>query len=235
MSRAGPSSVQRLAAITAWLGLLAAIALTFWSWSSEGIAFDLFRGDMDAAWKVDRLRACFRSFGSSAPLVYFLFVTIEVVVAPLPGLMLYAPGGLLFGALGGGALALAGNVVGAGIACQAMRVIRPRCVERFFARESLVKVRDALERRGGWLVFLLRLNPLTSSDLVSYAAGLTTIPVWQVMLATCVGMAPLCFAQAWLVESLMTAFPQLLYPLAIACLVYLVVLVHVARRLLRAD
>ena len=43
---------------------------------------------------------------------------------------------------------------------------------------------------------LLRINPLTSSDLVSYAAGLVGIPVWQVAVGTFVGMAPLCYAQA---------------------------------------
>ena len=51
-----------------------------------------------------------------------------------------------------------------------------------------------------WLVFLLRLNPLTSSDLVSYAAGLTHLPTWQLMLATLAGMAPLCFAQAYFAD-----------------------------------
>jgi uncharacterized membrane protein YdjX (TVP38/TMEM64 family) len=90
----------------------------------------------------------------------------------------------------------------------------------------------ALEKRGSWLVFLLRLNPLTSSDLVSYAAGFTRIPVWKVMLATACGMAPLCFAQAALSDGLFRSFPVLIYPLLAACALYVVVVLIVLRRLL---
>ena len=46
---------------------------------------------------------------------------VEVVVAPIPGTMLYAPGGVIFGGFLGGLLSLAGNVIGAGIACRLMR------------------------------------------------------------------------------------------------------------------
>ena len=85
------------------------------------------------------------------------------------------------------------------------------------------------------MVFLLRLNPLTSSDIVSYAAGFTRMPVWKVMLATGCGMAPLCFAQAWLAENLITAFPGLIYPLALACLVYLVAVLVVVRKIVTTS
>ncbi len=74
-------------------------------------------------------------------------------------------------------------------------------------------------------------NPLTSSDLVSYAAGFTRIPIWKVMFATMLGMAPLCFAQAWLAESLFVAYPWLLYPLLVTGAVYVIAIVVVIRRL----
>lgn len=215
----------------AWLGLLVAVGLTAWSWATGGIVHDLLRQDTDAVWKIQQLKQFFAGYGALAPLVYFLFVTVEVIVAPIPGLMLYAPGGLIFGAAAGGAIALAGNVAGAGIACSIARSINPRWLERFFTRASMETAQAELERRGGWLIFLLRLNPLTSSDIVSYAAGFTRIPVSTVMLATCFGMAPLCFAQAWLAENLLTAFPTLVYPLLAACVVYVVLVVVVIRRL----
>jgi uncharacterized membrane protein YdjX (TVP38/TMEM64 family) len=221
----------RLRFALAWAGLVIAVGLVLWSWVSGGMIADLLRQDMEAAWKIERLREFFAGYGSFAPLVYFLFVTVEVVVAPIPGLMLYAPGGLIFGALAGGAISLAGNVAGAGIACTIARSINPRWLERFFTPAGMEAAQDALERRGSWLIFLLRLNPLTSSDIVSYAAGFTRIPVSKVMFATGLGMAPLCFAQAWLAENLLTAFPTLLYPLLAACVVYVVLVVLVVRRL----
>ena len=60
---------------------------------------------------------------------------------------------------------------------------------------NTAEVSDLIEDRGLWVVLVLRINPFTSSDLVSYAAGLTRIPAWKVMAGTLLGMAPLCFVQ----------------------------------------
>lgn len=203
----------------------------FVSWLDEGIVFDLLRADQEAHWKVQQLQAYFESWGRLAPVIYVAFVTVEVVVAPIPGVMLYAPGGVIFGGFRGGLLSLAGNVLGAGIACGLTRSIGSTWLTRLFPEDSLEKVQAELDRRGSWLIFLLRVNPLTSSDLVSYAAGFTRIPIWRVMFATMLGMAPLCFAQAWLAESLFTAYPWLLYPLLIAGVLYVLAVVIVIRRL----
>ncbi len=75
-------------------------------------------------------------------------------------------------------------------------------MERYLQRESLQACESQLVRSGAWIIFLLRLNPLTSSDLVSYAAGATRMPVWKVMLGTLCGMAPLCWRKpTWPMES----------------------------------
>lgn len=223
---------RQIATACAWAALVASVVATAWSWWTGGIVFDLVRSDLTAAVKIERLREFFAAFGPAAPLVYFLLVTAEVVVAPIPGLMLYAPGGVIFGAFWGGAISLAGNVAGAGVACVIARSLRPERLEHWFEAEKLARVRAGLEEYGGWLVFLLRLNPLTSSDVVSYAAGLTEIRVRTVMLATAAGMAPLCFAQAWLAESLLAAFPHLIYGLVLACAVYFLVIVFTLRGLM---
>ncbi len=218
-----------------WLAAIVVLAIVFgigWSWWTEGTVYELFGDDITSTERVQRLKDFFHSFGVFAPLVYLAFVTIEVVVAPIPGLMLYAPGGIIFGAFWGGTLALIGNVLGAGIACSLTRHIGSSWLSRFFDADKLERTQAVIEERGGWLIFLLRVNPLTSSDLVSYAAGFTRIPVWKVMLATAIGMAPLCYVQAWLAEGLMTSFPWLLYPLLAGCLVYAIAVVVVLRRML---
>ncbi len=139
---------------------------------------------------------------------------------PPPGAMLYAPGGVLFGGFWGGLLSLSGNVLGAGLACQLMRTIFGESVQKWFALSALGRHQERIEQNGAWLVFLLRLNPLTSSDLVSYAAGLTRLSVWKLMAATLAGMAPLCFAQAYFADGMLASFPSLIYPLAAGCVLY---------------
>jgi uncharacterized membrane protein YdjX (TVP38/TMEM64 family) len=215
-----------------WLVLALIAASSVWSWCSGGIAYDLLRGDWDASAKVARLQSFFDDCGVWAPLAYVAFVTVEVVVAPIPGLMLYAPGGLIFGPLLGGALALAGNVIGAGIACALTRSLSGARSGLELPSDRWERIQSAVAERGSWLVFLLRLNPLTSSDLVSYAAGFTRIPIWKVMLATAGGMAPLCFAQAALSDGLFRLFPVLIYPLLAASGVYVIIVLVVLRRLL---
>lgn len=176
------------------------------------------------------IRDWLHRWGPGAPLLYVLFVTVEVVVAPVPGLFLYAPGGAYFGGVPGGALALAGNTLGAGLACWLMRRFGYNKL-RGLLTENGQALQQRLGSHGFWFVLLLRLNPLTSSDMVSYAAGLTPMPVWQVMLATCIGMAPLCFAQSVLAASVFDLFPGLLVPLLAACLVNMLVVAAVIVRI----
>jgi len=74
---------------------------------------------------------------------------------------------------------------------------------------------------------------LTSSDLVSYAAGLTRLPVWKVMTGTAMGMAPLCFIQSYFAEELLTSFPRLIFPLIFIGVAYSVYVCILIRRLAR--
>jgi uncharacterized membrane protein YdjX (TVP38/TMEM64 family) len=224
-------SVLARAAVVAALVLVG--ALVAWSYASLGVVYTLLDSTLTAEQKVQALRAFFSRFGAAAPIAYVGMVVLEVVIAPIPGTMLYAPGGVIFGGFWGGLLSLVGNVLGAGLACQSMRVLLGDRAERFFARSTLAPYEELIARRGGWVVFLLRVNPFTSSDLVSYAAGLTTISVWRVMLGTLAGMAPLCFAQAYLAEEFLAKFPWLVYPLVIASAVYLVVVVWILVNLRR--
>lgn len=225
---------SRPARVVQWLAalfFLGTASLVVLSGVQEGVVADLLSGELSAGEKVGRLRAFFESFGAAAPLAYVLFVTVEVVVAPLPGAMLYAPGGLIFGGFWGGLLALLGNVMGAGIACQVMRWLGRPFAQRFLENERIHEYEQRLSRSGIWVVLLLRINPFTSSDLVSYAAGLTSAPVWKVMLGTLLGMAPLCWGQAYFSEHLFQQFPSLLYPLLLAGAIYVCCVILVLRRL----
>ncbi len=227
----GTSRLPNLLAVT---GLSAVLSATAWSYFRGGLMAALLASHLSADAKIEVLRDFFLSWGPWAPLAYILFVTAEVVAAPLPGLMLYAPGGVIFGGFLGGLYSLAGNLLGAAIACQIMRLVG----ERLFGagiRRNLEKLTPLLEKRGIWVIFFLRVNPVTSSDLVSYAAGLTPMPVWKVILATALGMAPLCWLQSYLAEGLMDAFPTLVYPLLAACGLYALAVIWAIRQMSRKS
>ncbi len=196
------------------MGFLTTIAVLFFlSYRSEGLAWTLLNISLPSDQKVIAIQNAFHAWGALSPLVYLLLVTGEVVIAPIPGTLLYLPGGMLFGGFWGGTLALAGNTIGAGISCQLMRsLLGPDSREAIARQPFFVRQQRRIERHGIAIIVLLRLNPLTSSDLVSYAAGSTQIPVHHVMLGTMIGMAPLCYVQSYLSMTLFESFPWLIWP-----------------------
>jgi uncharacterized membrane protein YdjX (TVP38/TMEM64 family) len=133
-------------------------------------------------------------------------VVVEVMVAPIPGAILYAPGGAIFGGFLGGTLSLIGNVIGASLATWLAARLGSRVIgSGDWPRLQTIAAR--VRERGVLVVLLLRVNPLTSSDLVSYAAGLAGVPVWRVAVGTAIGMAPLCYAQSYASEWLFRVLP----------------------------
>ena len=183
----------------------------------------LFTDEASSTDKIEAMRAFFSRWGPLAPLAYVLLVIAEGVIAPIPGAILYLPGGVIFGGFWGGTLSLAGNVAAAGICCALMRTLVGRSwSQEFFSTGRLLIVKDFILRHGVASIALLRVNPLTSSDIVSYAAGLTPVSTTSVMLGTLFGMAPLCYIQSYLSIELFTVFPWLIWPLLVGCVIYAV-------------
>jgi uncharacterized membrane protein YdjX (TVP38/TMEM64 family) len=225
------SEFGRAAQWAAVATIAALVGLVGWSWAGGGIVAVLLDGNASNVTKLEHVRSVFDGFGALAPLVYVAAVTVEVVVAPLPGLALYAPGGLIFGGFWGGLLSLVGNVLGAAIAFGLARTLGREMAQRYLESSELGAAETRLAARGGWVVFLLRINPLTSSDVVSYAAGLTSMRLRSVILGTTAGMAPLCWVQAYAAAGLVEAFPWLIEPLLALALLYVVVAIWLLRRL----
>jgi uncharacterized membrane protein YdjX (TVP38/TMEM64 family) len=212
--------------------LLALAAWAIWSFQANGILRVLLVPPADGGTTLDALRVYVLGWGMWAPVVYVAAVTVEVLVAPIPGTLLYAPAGAIFGGFVGGTLSLVGNVTGAAIACWLAATFGSRFGQDWVNRHNesgqLTRLHAQLQSRGAWVIALLRLNPLTSSDLVSYAAGLAGIPVRHVALGTFIGMLPQCYLQAYLAQTLFEALPSgpwvivggLLLGVAIAVLVW---------------
>jgi uncharacterized membrane protein YdjX (TVP38/TMEM64 family) len=212
------------------LAIVGGLALaTGWSYASGGLIYLLFT-PADGTTRLETLRTFVLGWGALAPLVYVAIVVVEVLVAPFPGALLYAPGGALFGGLLGGTLSLIGNTVGAAIAAWIGAAFGEGWLAGRLEGSRLDTLRRRLETRGGWVVFLLRLNPLTSSDIVSYAAGLAGVRPLRVAMGTLAGMAPQCYVQAYLAATIFELLPDwavvvfALLLLAVAAIVVLVLM-----------
>ncbi|MBI2467846.1 MAG: VTT domain-containing protein [Candidatus Rokubacteria bacterium] len=69
-------------------------------------------------------------------------------------------------------------------------------LERLVSPAALTWADRAVVRYGPFAIFVARLIPLTSFDLLSYAAGLTWMRLGPFCLATGLGMAPAIFLSA---------------------------------------
>jgi len=189
--------MQRLPAFIRNYGIIIVILAAAATWGvisylNGGVVKDLF------SLRADEIAGFVESFGIFSYLIFLLIVVLEVVLAPVPPLLLYTVAGILYSSLIGGLLVLAGNLVGATIdfflarkfgAQRFRRAIKPSLTERF---------NRFFGKYGALSVFLLRINPLTTSDLVSYIAGFTNMRYLPFIIATAVGLAPLIFIQTYL-------------------------------------
>ena len=210
----------RIRHASAVIAFVLVIAAGVWSYLSGGTVRLLMDGVT-----LEALRAALDRWGRLAPVVYVAAVVIEVLVAPIPGTLLYAPAGALFGGLLGGTLSLIGNTLGAAIACGVGSALGEGALARRMDGTKLAAYRTAIQERGIWVVLLLRINPLTSSDLVSYMAGAVGVPIWRVALGTFIGMAPLCYAQSYLAEQIFDVLPGAVYVLVGAGILYVLALI----------
>ena len=142
---------------------------------------------------LDEVRRVVSATGPAAPLTY---VVLSAALGALfmPGTILAAASGLLFGPLLGTFVTLGATV---GTAMLASRV--GRRAGRDGARALLGTKRadriDALvERRGLWAVVGQRFVPGISDALASYAFGAFGIPLWQMAVGAFIGSAPRAFA-----------------------------------------
>ena len=175
---------------------------------------------------VDSLISYVQSFGTLASIIFFILVIIEVIAVPIPGLILYVAGGILFGAFIGGTIALVGNIIGSSLAFGIARYYRMKHLEKKVVKKERKIFNKFLGKYGIYSMFLLRINPLTSSDIFSYLAGLTKMPFKQFIIGTALGLLPLVYIQAYIGEDIIGQNPLLLYLFVILSIIYLVVFLY---------
>ncbi|MGH3086106.1 MAG: TVP38/TMEM64 family protein [Rubrobacteraceae bacterium] len=154
----------------------------------------LASGDVEAA------RDYILSYGAWAPVISASLMVGQALAAPLPAFLITFANGLAFGAFWGGILSLASATLAAAISFGISHALGRTVVEALVGRESLGGADRWFERFGVYAVFIARLIPIVSFDVISYAAGLTRMGFWKFLLATVVGMAPATFVYSHLGE-----------------------------------
>lgn len=153
---------------------------------------------IDAAWVQHRIG----QLGPVGPIALIVLMALAIVVSPIPSGPIALAAGALYGTVLGGSLSIIGALLGALLAFGSARYLGFDAVRR----SSIPILRYLAAPRSQtalmFIVFVSRLMPFISFDLVSYAAGLTALSFWQFALATLLGIVPICLALAAMGEGL---------------------------------
>lgn len=154
------------------------------------------KGITDLISNTDTLILRVRSSGSIGPLLIIGLMILAVVFNPLPSAPIALASGAVYGHTWGTMYIIAGALTGA-----TMAFMIARLTGHHFAQKISQNSQWSLGRLGSQnalmvYIFLSRLIPFISFDLVSYAAGLTSITLWRFFIATLFGLIPASFLLA---------------------------------------
>jgi uncharacterized membrane protein YdjX (TVP38/TMEM64 family) len=169
--------------------LLAAIAIAWASGLPQQISWASLGRNQVA------LSAWVASHPVAAPAVYIVIYAVTVALSLPESAVLTVAGGLLFGTLLGGLLAIAGSTIGA---IALFMGVRYHLADAIAARGGrfLDRLRAGLERNGFSYLLAVRLVPAFPFWLINLAAGLSGMRLAPYAAATVIGIAPASFVYA---------------------------------------
>ena len=131
-----------------------------------------------------------QEWGQWAPVVTISLHVLQVLTAPIPGTAIDAVNGLLFGPWLGTLYSMTGLIIGSTIVMALTRRFGRPLVERFVDSKSVERIDRMVEKRGSLVIFLVFLLPFLPDDAVCFLAGLTPIPLLELVLLAIIGRFP---------------------------------------------
>jgi uncharacterized membrane protein YdjX (TVP38/TMEM64 family) len=143
------------------------------------------------AGNLDQVIRLIRSWGAAAPLMSVLLMITQAIIAPIPAFFVTAANGMVFGNFWGAIISWIGALMGALTSFYIARLFGNVALRKIVRNQKTVEfIRHAGEKRGFYVIFLSRLLPFISFDIISYMAGLSGIRLWAFITGTALGMLP---------------------------------------------
>lgn len=130
------------------------------------------------------------SYGAYAAVVSFLLMILQSIAAPLPAFLITFANANLFGWWQGAILSWSSAMAGAAVCFVIARILGRDVVEKLTSKTGLEQIDVFFEKHGRMSILIARLLPFISFDIVSYAAGLTSMSFWGFFVATGIGQLP---------------------------------------------
>ena len=176
------------AAKITYIILLALVLVGIYLAIKSSTLFDLFIN-------TDLLLVNIRELGTLGPLLVVGLMALAIVFNPLPSAPVALAAGAAYGHTMGTIYIVAGAEIGAICAFLIARAVGTEIIKKLLSG-SFSLGRFSSQNALMTAVFVSRLVPFMSFDLISYAAGLTVLKLWRFALATLLGLVPISFALA---------------------------------------
>ena len=174
--------------ILLFLGVIAVVALYFLYAPFRAFLKEVFR--VFATGDFQKLKDFVASYGPYAAAISFLLMVLQSVVAPLPAFLITFANAALFGFWKGALLSWSSAMVGAALCFFIARSLGREAVEKLTSKGALKNIDDFFKRHGKQSILIARLLPFISFDIVSYAAGLSSVSFLGFWVATGLGQLP---------------------------------------------
>jgi len=174
------------------------------------------------------------SYGTYAALISFLLMILQSIAAPLPAFLITFANANLFGWWQGAILSWISAMTGAAVCFYIARILGRDVVIKLTSKAGLEQIDSFFERHGKHTILICRLLPFVSFDIVSYAAGLTSMSFGSFMIATGIGQLPATIIYSY-VGGMLTGGARLvvtalLILFALSALIFLVRQVYIERQ-----
>ena len=137
-----------------------------------------------------RLANFLAKYGVYAATVSFILMVLTSVLAPLPAFAITLTNAAVFGWWQGAILSWSSAMAGAALCFYISRILGRDVAVKFTGEEALKKMDEFFDRHGKKCILIARLLPFISFDIVSYAAGLTSMGFLGFFIATGIGQLP---------------------------------------------
>lgn len=146
-----------------------------------------------------------------------------------PAEILDTAAGFVWGFWLGLALVMAGWVLNAYVAFEIGRHGARPLLYRLIGRERFVRLRDAVERGGVFLLLAMRLIPIVPFSLFTIVAGAAHVPLWRLLWTTAIGYIPITALFVYLGSRLEELSPT--DPILIGGAIVMIALIYAGHRL----
>ncbi|MDE6442445.1 MAG: VTT domain-containing protein [Clostridia bacterium] len=125
--------------------------------------------------KITRVTEIIKSTGSWGMLVYVLIQVLQVVILPLPAVVCYVPGSIIWGAPVATLLASVGVLTGSVIAYFIGRLFGKKVVVWIAGSETVEKYTAYIGSKGKVIFLLMQILPFFPDDILCMVAGLASM------------------------------------------------------------